>query len=679
MTSRMATATDIARYPVHGLALVPIPRGRKGPVNAGWNERASAILDPDRASRIVGNVGLAHAWSTPSPTCALDIDAYADAEAWLAAEGIDLQALLAADDAVQIRSGREGRAKLLYRLPHIMATRRISRDGVTLFELRCADAAGLSVQDVLPPSIHPDTGQPYQWAGAGDWRHIPDIPPALFALWKRIHTVTASPSGQVMPSGRAQVDMPPDGIADLRSALLQIDADDRDTWIRIGHALATIKDEAAAFEAWIRWSSTSDKFDYHDATRVWLSFQPHNTGPAAVFAEAQRRGWSNPRAYVEPPLPEPPAWMSDTFPEPQAFAPHQMPAVPEGALRYRLLSSLDLAMLPPLQWRVRGIFPATGLAAIYGPSMSGKSFLAFDMAAAIAGGEPWFNARVTQCPVVYVCLEGEAGYKLRAQAWEMRRGQCLPESLRFVLQPFALTNGADLVELAAAIADELEPGGVVIIDTLNRAAPGIDENSSKDMGTIIEASKRLQERLQGLVVLVAHTGKDTSKGLRGHSSLIAALDAAIEVRRDGDIRAWEAAKVKDGRDGASHAFHLELVPMGFDDVGDELTSCVIAEGDAPAIGGPRRPRLGPNELLGLRSFNVAASAAGKKDRRGNLLGVHIEDWRGAFYRMSTGDTSEAKKKQFLRARNSLVNVGMMTVADDVYALRNPAEAAGYDA
>jgi hypothetical protein len=111
-----------------------------------------------------------------------------------------------------------------------------------------------------------------------------------------MHTVTAATGGQVVPSGRAQIDLPPESIAELRSALLQIDADDRDTWIRVGHALATIKDEASAFDAWLHWSSTSDKFDYHDATRVWLSFQPHGTGPQAIFAEAQRRGWKNPRA-----------------------------------------------------------------------------------------------------------------------------------------------------------------------------------------------------------------------------------------------------------------------------------------------------------------------------------------------------------------------------------------------
>ena len=71
------------------------------------------------------------------------------------------------------------------------------------------------------------------------------------------------------------------------------------------------------------------------------------------------------------------------------------------------------------------------------------------------------------------------------------------------------------------------PGAVVFLDTLNRAAPTADENSSKDMGEILSAAKLLQSLINGLVVLVHHTGKDATKGLRGHSSLFAALDAAV--------------------------------------------------------------------------------------------------------------------------------------------------------
>lgn len=244
---------------------------------------------------------------------------------------------------------------------------------------------------------------------------------------------------------------------------------------------------------------------------------------------------------------------------------------PKPAPRYKLLNGADLEALPPLAWRVRGVLPAVGLAALYGPSASGKSFLAFDMAAAIAEGRAWFGHRAEPAPVVYAALEGEAGFKLRAQAWQAHRGRRLPDGLHMMLQPFKLTNLEDVTDLASVVP----AGAVVVLDTLNRAAPTADENSSKDMGEILEAAKCLQELTRGLVLLVHHTGKNAAAGLRGHSSLFAAMDAAIEVSRDGDHREWKVAKAKDGQDGDAHPFKLQVETLAIDEYGDPISSCVV--------------------------------------------------------------------------------------------------------
>lgn len=244
--------------------------------------------------------------------------------------------------------------------------------------------------------------------------------------------------------------------------------------------------------------------------------------------------------------------------------------------RYKLLGADDLRKLPPLEWRVRGVLPAKGLAALYGPSASGKSFLAFDMAAAIAQGNKWFDCRVNAAPVVYAALEGEHGFKLRAEAWEIHRGRPLPEGLRMVLQPFALTTQRDVIDLAAVVPQ----GAVVVLDTLNRAAPTSDENSSSDMGEILEAAKTLQAACNGLVLLVHHSGKDASRGLRGHSSLFAAMDAVIEVSRDGERREWKVAKSKDGIDGEAQQFRLQIEVLGAEETGEAVTSCVVVRDTA---------------------------------------------------------------------------------------------------
>lgn len=260
---------------------------------------------------------------------------------------------------------------------------------------------------------------------------------------------------------------------------------------------------------------------------------------------------------------------------------------PKPEPRYKLLNSADLAAMPPLAWRVHGVLPDVGLAALFGPSASGKSFLGFDLAAAVASGERWFNCRVEAAPVVYLALEGEAGFKLRAQAWETHHDRKLPDGLNMVMQPFKLPDPRDVNDLAAVVP----AGAVVFIDTLNRAAPTADENSSSDMGSILESAKRLQTLTAGLVVLIHHTGKDATKGLRGHSSLFAAMDSAIEVSRDGDRREWRCAKSKDGADGDAHPFRLQIETLGLDTYGDAITSCVVtpdhAARDVQAVKLPR--------------------------------------------------------------------------------------------
>ena len=84
----------------------------------------------------------------------------------------------------------------------------------------------------------------------------------------------------------------PQTVAELRSALLSMRADDRDIWQRLGHALKPLGDVGRGL--WLEWSATSEKFDPADAARAWDSFNPSCTGFGAVFAEAQRLGWVNP-------------------------------------------------------------------------------------------------------------------------------------------------------------------------------------------------------------------------------------------------------------------------------------------------------------------------------------------------------------------------------------------------
>ncbi|MDO9235707.1 MAG: tyrosine-type recombinase/integrase [Aquabacterium sp.] len=128
-----------------------------------------------------------------------------------------------------------------------------------------------------------------------------------------------------------------------------------------------------------------------------------------------------------------------------------------------------------------------------------------------------------------------------------------------------------------------------------------------------QVPKRLQELTVGLVVLVHHTGKDTTKGLRGHSSLFAAMDAAIEVSNDGARRRWSVAKSKDAQDGDARTFKLAVVEMGTDEFGDLITSCVVtSDTSAEEIRQVRLPQGGNQKIVleALRPFFRSGHGAG---------------------------------------------------------------------
>lgn len=276
---------------------------------------------------------------------------------------------------------------------------------------------------------------------------------------------------------------------------------------------------------------------------------------------------------------------------------HLMARLKAPVMRYKVLSGADLFNAPPMRWIVRGVLPVEGLAALYGASGSGKSFLILDMALSIAAGEDyWFGHRVTHAPVTYVCLEGEAGMGKRIKAWSLYFNKSLPDSLRFITQSFDLLSD-DVSELSKAVIAAGGACGLVIIDTLNRAAPGADENSSVDMGKLIAAAKKLQNLIGGLVLLVHHTGKDATKGLRGHSSLYAALDGAIEVIKTETFREWSVAKSKDDMTGNVSSFKLEIVSVGIDDEGEEITSCVaVFDGSRKSVQ-TKKISLGSNQKI----------------------------------------------------------------------------------
>jgi hypothetical protein len=392
--------------------------------------------------------------------------------------------------------------------------------------------------------------------------------------------------------------------------------------------------------------------------------------------EWARATFDNPRALLakKPPARKQPAAdeREDVLPElPEAekriLASMSKPRPPaKAAAGYQILSPADLLSSPTVRDIVLGVLPPVGIGGIVGASMSGKGFLIFDLMAILAEGGCWFGCRVDKVRVIYICLEGAGGLHKRIRAWEKKNGRKYPD-IGIITSSFDLRNPAQVAALIATIRDAGFAGGVIVIDTLAQAAPGTDENSSRDMGEIIAALQSIQAALGGLVLTVHHLGKDATRGPRGHSSFLASLDACIEVRRDGDRRSWVVAKVKDDADGAEHFFRLEIVELGEDEDGESITSCIVAPDESPTDAMRRTlpPKSGNQRIIwdAIGELLRESKTFGKAGAPGGRPCIEIEP---AIDRLRTRLACDPKR-QTERTRDAitgLVGRGLLILRDD---------------
>jgi hypothetical protein len=103
------------------------------------------------------------------------------------------------------------------------------------------------------------------------------------------------------------------------------------------------------------------------------------------------------------------------------------------------------------------------------------------------------------------------------------------------------------------------------------------------MGRALAHCRALFEATGAMVILIHHSGKDASRGVRGWSGINAALDFALETTRaeGSEYRELRVSKMKDGEDGLTFGFKLSTVVVGLDEDLEEITSCVIEDAETP--------------------------------------------------------------------------------------------------
>ena len=382
---------------------------------------------------------------------------------------------------------------------------------------------------------------------------------ALERQWFGGRTASKTPKKSLL--GQPAQPEHPAFIAPVMTMLDTVSSDtDYGTWRDITYSLASTGWVCARQLAHIWSARTPHRYDAAALDKLFDSFDPaRGVTLGTLTYHARKNGWTDkptPFLQMQPPPPPPP---------------------PGHSAAPLLMTAAQLRQIPAPPYVVRSVFPAQGLAAIYGEPGAGKSFLALHLAHAIATGTPdWFGFRVRQRPVVYVALEGVWGIGKRTIAMELHSKQLCPDQLRFWCRNIHLLTGDGIDLLASEIVAAVGNGAVVIVDTLNQASPGADENTSQDMGRIIANSKRLAAAVEGLAILVHHAGKNRAQGLRGHSSLHAAMDVVLEVATvDGKHKAWSITKAKDDSSDVRRDFDLVAYTVGQDEDGDPVTSCAV--------------------------------------------------------------------------------------------------------
>jgi hypothetical protein len=225
---------------------------------------------------------------------------------------------------------------------------------------------------------------------------------------------------------------------------------------------------------------------------------------------------------------------------------HEAEVVPidvrKAKLRGRLRSPAEIRDMQPPPPIVPGWLSKGDLAVIYGSPKAAKSLTTQDLANSRGTGRSWLGLPTEPGSTLYMAAEGTGGLGKRIRAWEDYNGVAvdgvhyLPGSVN-LLDELMVTDVADLaVELAV---------DMVVIDTIARTMVGGDENGPKDMNRLVAGLDHIREKSGALALGVHHAGKDESKGMRGHSSLLGAVDGVLYAQMANKVLTVQAECLRD--------------------------------------------------------------------------------------------------------------------------------------
>ena len=243
---------------------------------------------------------------------------------------------------------------------------------------------------------------------------------------------------------------------------------------------------------------------------------------------------------------------------------------PANRIRDGLLTRADLPNLPQPQPLIDDTLDRNTVALLAGHRATGKSFIALGWAASVATGTRWQGRDAESGRVLYVASEGAEGLHARLAAWEWawHNGRTVA-GFDVWPHPVNLGSTADRRDLAELCGEN--GYALVVLDTLARCAVGLDENSARDMGIVVDTADAVKRAAGSTVLLVHHTGKDKTT-VRGSSALEAGVDTVYTTEGDARLLKLQRVKRKDGPQDDQHTLRLtEVAPPSI----DGRTSCVV--------------------------------------------------------------------------------------------------------
>jgi hypothetical protein len=253
-------------------------------------------------------------------------------------------------------------------------------------------------------------------------------------------------------------------------------------------------------------------------------------------------------------------------------------------------------------WLISTVMERGTLGLLFGDPGAGKSFLALSWSCAIATGLNWLGKPVQRGSVIYIAGEGFGGIGRRVKAWCVHHGASMDMVPLYVSEYGENFSDA---EQMADFTDNLkrapQPIGLIVVDTLARATPGLNEDRASEMGAFVNVCDNLRMEF-GCAVLVLHHSPHSDKGrAKGSIALKGAVDFEFGLMRtseEGVVR-LTCTKMKDGEPPPDT--FLRFLPV---DIGDGQTSAVLVECDPPSprSGKGRKITLTANDKLFLMTL-----------------------------------------------------------------------------